>query len=703
MRVFDCIPSKLLLLSSCHVLRAEIYPKMNAKPITDKDSLSFGRRRLESEGALPPDFLSSIAIYSGTCNPHKEFTFRISSGSGKGMAIALSDTAMESFALNMNLVYHDSNKGKANLLVSDIVHANPLTLGLEYDVQNSEYSWGTSFTYQEVSPTGASISIDCPNQHQVGILVFVRDGSDLLVAANVLSASTHGKIRVGLLNDVEGQSALFGQVMHHPGKDHELNDRKLLEITQTNTTPAFSEESTTGISIHTETIGTRPILLHVALHDNRQNIVYRTFVAEPHRLATLANLDSVVDISLLPVQVDDNGDFLLELGISNNTLNIQNLHVEARIGILTSTQNNTAHAVVDMSAIVPAGKAKILVHPAWFKLELERMQMNVTNDFDIVVLGLDISDPDSGTILYRSSEMVIPGFADSTTNVNGDQFNNSSIGTRFLLRTKIHGDHKHRALAVLKSPLTNEERTHSLEMQEGRRPVEFDYLHRDLKTYKGKKILVHGYCATNNPFPKLHFSNEIAFKDPDGYSDTPNWSNDKFARKINRFARQKGINGCSCIGHSQGGTACLHLKTFYFSCLDNSQSGGNALMQSVGTPYQGTYIAAEAAMISAIFKIGCGSNYDLTYKGASIWLDRIPQRVRRQMNFYTTSGSMCQPLTDILLADPEDGVTERNSGTLSGGKNQGHSYGQCHTQYMTEDAQTKDSNRNQIMNRRASF
>jgi len=126
-------------------------------------------------------------------------------------------------------------------------------------------------------------------------------------------------------------------------------------------------------------------------------------------------------------------------------------------------------------------------------------------------------------------------------------------------------------------------------------------------------------------------------------------------------------------------------------------------MQSVGTPYQGTYIAAEAAMISAIFKIGCGSNYDLTYKGASIWLDRIPQRVRRQMNFYTTSGSMCQPLTDILLADPEDGVTERNSGTLSGGKNQGHSYGQCHTQYMTEDAQTKDSNRNQIMNRRASF
>jgi pimeloyl-ACP methyl ester carboxylesterase len=100
-------------------------------------------------------------------------------------------------------------------------------------------------------------------------------------------------------------------------------------------------------------------------------------------------------------------------------------------------------------------------------------------------------------------------------------------------------------------------------------------------------------------------------------------SHDEFARLLDAFGDANYDNaGCSIIAHSQGGAAALHLYTYYWSCLDDA--GNVRLIQSVGTPYQGTPLAGNIALLGNIFGVGCGYNYDLTYNGAAGWLSGIP-------------------------------------------------------------------------------
>lgn len=215
----------------------------------------------------------------------------------------------------------------------------------------------------------------------------------------------------------------------------------------------------------------------------------------------------------------------------------------------------------------------------------------------------------------------------------------------------------------------------------------------------GTLMLVHGYCSSD-VWNEDHFTGNVdKFLDLD-----QNRSHDQFARKI----RDEGNSHSSfgIVAHSQGGAASLHLYTYYWSGLD--YSSGNRLVQSVGTPYQGTSLAGNLALLGDLFGVGCGTNTDLTYSGAANWLASIPSWARDDIYFATTSFTdkwwrpdWCNIASDVVLSDPDDGTTEKWAGQLSGGNNLGHKTGWCHTDGMRDDAQYKDTNRNSNMSANA--
>ncbi len=212
-------------------------------------------------------------------------------------------------------------------------------------------------------------------------------------------------------------------------------------------------------------------------------------------------------------------------------------------------------------------------------------------------------------------------------------------------------------------------------------------------------LLIHGYCS-GGVWPASQFASSSTFLDVN-----QSRSNDQFAQRIRDFGAT--WNSYGTVSHSQGGMATLHLYTYYWSGLDNAT--GSRLLQSVGTPYKGTNLAGILATLGSWFGVGCGTNNDLTYSGASAWLAGIPTSTRAKVNYYTTSftfthwwvNDYCNFATDLVLSDPEDGTTEQVNGQLSGGINRGHTIGQCHTSGMRDPAQYLDSSRNATMNSNA--
>ncbi len=211
----------------------------------------------------------------------------------------------------------------------------------------------------------------------------------------------------------------------------------------------------------------------------------------------------------------------------------------------------------------------------------------------------------------------------------------------------------------------------------------------------GVLMLVHGYCSEGT-WPTGDFTGDVTFQD---YNQ--NRTHDQFANLIRTYGNQFPSFGI--VAHSQGGAASLHLYTYYWSGLD--YSSGSRLIQSVGTPYQGTALAGNLALLGDLFGAGCGTNWDLTYDGAALWLSGIPSWARSRVYYHTTSFKdvwwrydYCNFATDLFLSDPDDGVVEKWSGQLSGGNNLGHKTGWCHTSGMRDPAQTQDHSRNANMN-----
>ncbi|MCX7553521.1 hypothetical protein OS175_06490 [Marinicella sp. S1101] len=234
-------------------------------------------------------------------------------------------------------------------------------------------------------------------------------------------------------------------------------------------------------------------------------------------------------------------------------------------------------------------------------------------------------------------------------------------------------------------------------MLKGEKPA--DLINQE-KAAGGKLMLVHGYCSGDAWGPvQSQFSNNVKFTD-----FNQNRSHDAFARLIDSYG--DNFPSFGVVAHSQGGAASLHLYTYYWSGLDNAGSG--RLIQSVGTPYQGTPLAGNLAAIGDIFGVGCGYNSNLTVSGGGAWLSGIPTWARSKVNYYTTSFTKkwwrpdwCNFASDIILSDPEDGTTEKARGQVSGAVNRGHVTGQCHTEGMRDMAQTRDGGRNSTMSANA--
>ncbi len=211
-------------------------------------------------------------------------------------------------------------------------------------------------------------------------------------------------------------------------------------------------------------------------------------------------------------------------------------------------------------------------------------------------------------------------------------------------------------------------------------------------------LLVHGYCS-EGVWPETDFTQSMVFQD-----FHQNRSHDEFAQLI--LQQGAGFDSYGIVAHSQGGAASLHLYTYYWSGLDDAQ--GPRLIQSVGTPYQGTALAGNLALLGEIFGAGCGINFDLTYNGAALWLANIPSWARGEVFYHTTSFEdepfsydYCHVATDLFLTDPDDGTTERWAGQLPGANNMGHTEGWCHSNGMAEPAQFTDHARNALMNQMA--
>lgn len=233
-------------------------------------------------------------------------------------------------------------------------------------------------------------------------------------------------------------------------------------------------------------------------------------------------------------------------------------------------------------------------------------------------------------------------------------------------------------------------------MRMGPRPAGLDSL---AKGVGSRLLLVHGYCS-GGVWPASQFSSASTFLDAN-----KNRSHDQFARLIRDYGAT--WNSFGIVAHSQGGAASLHLYTYYWSGLDNA--GAGRLIQSVGTPYQGTNLAGVLAALGGIFGVGCGSNSNLTYSGAAAWLSGIPSWARGKVNYYTTAfrstnwwtNDYCNFASDLVLSDPEDGTVENAYGQLPGAVNRGLTRGQCHTAGMRDPAQYLDANRNSVMNSNA--
>jgi hypothetical protein len=201
-------------------------------------------------------------------------------------------------------------------------------------------------------------------------------------------------------------------------------------------------------------------------------------------------------------------------------------------------------------------------------------------------------------------------------------------------------------------------------------------------------MLVHGYCAAGSPWPPGDFSGFTeAFSDPDA-----NRTHDQFAQLI--FALGNGSKSYGIVAHSQGGMAALHLWNYYFSGLD--WATGPRLIQSLGSPYQGTPLASLGSF-------SCGVNNDMTPAGATAWLANIPTASRDDVYYWTTqhSGSWCSFFANLVLSTPNDGVIEVARGQLPGANNMGNTVGWCHTTGMSDPAQYTDSARNAEMNTNA--
>eukprot|EP00977_Amphora_coffeiformis_P006697 scaffold1465_cov179-Amphora_coffeaeformis.AAC.9 len=639
------IISALLLSLAFVTVEAQPKPKMLT------DIVPQGRRRLSApDNALVAE--SSVsATFMERCSPSNPLQFPISAGEGKGMIGLMSNNSKASTGVSLEFL--------VGSLEIDYTNKEPNVFSAISDGAE-DGTIGIPFTYADVPDSGAMATLQCTED--VEILFVHQDRSGYALEYQVSTeksitgkrAST-GNIRLPkdrAVKPVSGKAIGLGG--NAPGR----------RLNKNNDQVDIHDETDTEISFDADGPG-NVVLVQVELEEDGKTI-YRSILTE-----TRSAPRDVVAMELDRASVNDDGD----LDLYFRGIPVAHVLVKALISI--QLQGKPLPDQLELSGMVDDGH--LVLHGGWIRTALEKQgSSGASHGWKVVVSEAAAFDPNDS----YNKVAELQGSKDSVVSKNKQRLSDQP------------------------SP---EERGISEEMKTGRRPAS----NRRLRSRKlagiHKKILVHGYCSSGNPWAGRGFTDSLLFSDPDvrrdlgGTNGGNNWSNDLFAQKIDRFADDNNLHGCSIIAHSQGGLAALHLYTYYWSCLDNG--GPGRMIQSVGSPYQGTPLAGNLAAIGDVFGAGCGVQNDLTTSGASAWLSSIPTWARSQVHYYTTSFTdkwwrydYCSLGTDLFLGDPEDGVVERGRGQLPGGLNRGDKTGWCHSTDMRDPPQYTDGSRNSEMN-----
>jgi len=652
---------------------------------------------------------SKAAIYSGPCSSNAPFEFKVGGRVGRGVI----GVGAPSTSVITSLDVMDDSKGKGKLIVDEKTIPN-FFAGIGSDdssASKSESFVGMSFQYRRMrNVKGTTLRVSCANQAEpVDIIVFAEDKKSKTIKASITQEKNQRIVAV--LGDdasmVKGE--LRAESLRRQGKG-----RDNVSV-QSGPTYVSSQEAGSitllqeaGQDVAAQSDDEQLILVQLFVEDAENGMLIpktlpissRMSGSKPRRLKEST-------ITVKDTFIDENGDVVFQFAqLGEDEKETYLLH--ARFGIVNkcATNSQSVEHIVDMRAMLTGKKPTMIVHGGWFRRALadEQQKPNLRSngsschDWEPILVDAFVQNPeDRYTTIGRLESSV------HTRVMKGD--GNHSGALRRLSSAEI--DSRRNLLKALPSSAEIEVND---DMRKGRRPVErnMDGNSTGRKLAESsKKILLHGYCSGSGVFNAGHYSNTAEFKDLNR-----NRSNAQFAQLIDQFTYDEGIGSCGIIAHSQGGLAALHLYTYFFSCLDNASNGGSRLIQSVGSPYHGSPLAGNLALIGNAFGQGCGKNDSISTWGAQNWLKNIPNWARSSVYYKTTSvksdgkwwtWDACHRATGLILSDPDDGATEKHRGQLPGGNNLGHSTGLCHTGDMNNDSQTKDYSLNSNMNSNARF
>lgn len=234
------------------------------------------------------------------------------------------------------------------------------------------------------------------------------------------------------------------------------------------------------------------------------------------------------------------------------------------------------------------------------------------------------------------------------------------------------------------------------------------------KSPNAKLVLVHGFCADENPFEvqSEDWTDAVFFK---AYNKTTkegkrSMTNDEFARKVIDYTEKLELDSFALVAQSQGGMASLHILNYYHTGLDIRQQPGRKI-QSVATPYRGNTALTEFKKYLDIIGIDCNGPFDLSVEGAALWLTGIGQANIIETNIYRTqynpnpassTGGWCIAIMNLILQTPNDGVCEvQYSAPPTDQKAFKVDPGECHGDGMEWPASFWDRTRNHEMNNAA--
>lgn len=647
-----------LLLFSCLVLSGMVAsvvdaqtPKMISSPVVPGIPLGIP---ISTEIVLT----SNTTTHIGDCAPGTPVTLSLYGTSGRAAI------GVEAPAGDKGISVVQTNGAVGQIDIAPV--AKP-----DFFAVNDESFEGIPMQYSGLPPTSDGIPIEIQCTAPTAIVVIVNDDVNFVIEASVTESEDGDEIE--LIGEVAAEAPLDGYT--RPGRGQGAGppvsfssaDNKKIKVNQGGGNGNGNGKGYALVSgVFTTPSGDK---------------VRRSFVRGVKEKQSGSMTPRSVTIDCCDINQDGDIDVRFP-GLGKKD---EFLRVDARFGI---EADGATVEVVDVTASLTQGDF-MTVHGGWIRKALQDIGLqDQTEGWSVVLIDVIVYDPKQG---YR------------TVGIKGNVINNGVPP----------GQAKR---ALLSRGPTTEEKEITDEMKMGKKPAaqarngQNKNLRRELSGIH-KKILVHGYCVNYasgnpNPFPINQFSNSIAFSSG---TTNNNWSHDEFAQRFVAFANNNNIHGCGCIAHSQGGAACLHTYTYYWSCLDNAAASGagigSRLIQSVGTPYQGTPLAGNLAVLGEIFGAGCGENTDMTTSGADTWLSGIPTWARQQVNYYTTSFKdnwwsvdYCHLATDLFLSDPDDGTVEKHRGQLAWGVNRGHKEGWCHTTGMSDPSHTQDSSRNSEMN-----